>query len=165
MHNEGIVSAQAWLRIINCYRLTYIKSHIRQPGVNNYPQSYFDYLQTYTRPSFSSSPQWRIYPLAKSAMAPFGPNFFFDIVKKMENLVSPPPPPICVSTSGQQTFGPPLYAILNTPLVLSLPYSGFRNSTEMKYEGYSPVISKIKYFGNHCLRKSPYFIEAYTKVV
>ena len=48
--------------------------------------------------------QWRIYPLAKSAMAPFGQKNLFDIVKKLENLVLPLP--LCVSTSGQQTFGP-----------------------------------------------------------
>ena len=58
--------------------------------------------------------QWRIYPLAKSAMAPpLAKKFFFDIVKKLENLVWPP---LCVSTSGQRTFGPPLFEILNTPL-------------------------------------------------
>ena len=37
----------------------------------------------------------------------------FDIVKKLENLVWPPP---CVSTSVQRTFAPPLFEILNMPL-------------------------------------------------
>ena len=32
--------------------------------------------------------------------------FFFYIVKKLENLVRPP---LCVSTSGQRTFGPPFW--------------------------------------------------------
>ena len=40
------------------------------------------------------------------------PKFFFDILKKLENLGLPP---ICVSTSGQRKFAPPL-EILNTPL-------------------------------------------------
>ena len=34
--------------------------------------------------------QWRIHPLAESPMAPFGQTIFFDIVKKLENLVCPP---------------------------------------------------------------------------
>ena len=50
--------------------------------------------------------QWRIYPLAKSAIPPLWPKMFFGyIVKKLENLVCPPSPP-CVSTSGQRTFDP-----------------------------------------------------------
>ena len=41
-------------------------------------------------------------------MAPLWPkNFFVDILKKLENLVWPPPLCETVSTSGQRKFGPP----------------------------------------------------------
>ena len=53
----------------------------------------------------------------RGAIVPWPPlwpkKILFDILKKLENLVWPP---LCVSTSGQQKFGPPRFEILNTPL-------------------------------------------------
>ena len=50
--------------------------------------------------------QWRIYPLAKSAMASPLAKIFFLHSKKIGKLGLAP---LCVSTSGQQTFGPPYF--------------------------------------------------------
>ena len=57
--------------------------------------------------------QWRIYPLAKSAMAPLWSNNFFDIVRNWKTWFGLP---LCVSTSVQRTFGPHLFETLNTPM-------------------------------------------------
>ena len=56
--------------------------------------------------------QWHIIPLAKLAMALLA-NIFFNN-KKIGKLGLAP---LCVSTSGQQTFGP-LFELLNMPLVV-----------------------------------------------
>ena len=45
--------------------------------------------------------------------APFSQTIFFTL-KKMENFVDPL---LCMSTSGQRKFAPPLFEILNTPLM------------------------------------------------
>ena len=47
--------------------------------------------------------QWRIYPLAKSTMAPLPEFFYFDILRNCKFCL-----PLCVSNSSQQTFAPVL---------------------------------------------------------
>ena len=53
--------------------------------------------------------QWRSYPLAKTAMAPFGEKIFVDSEKIGKLGLAP----LRVITSGQQTFPLPPYEILN----------------------------------------------------
>ena len=59
------------------------------------------------------SPRGDATALVKSAMAPSDQKNLFDTLKNLEYLVWPP---LCVSTSGQQTFA--LFEILSTPLFL-----------------------------------------------